>query len=91
MKEREALRDTQITFLMNKMGNTSRTDCEDEGFQSKQTHNDKPESSTKDLKLSADGFISLDQLKELIKEAIKDQVRGGSQSSIAYAKTYTQG
>ena len=90
MKEREALRDTQITFLMNKMGNTSRTNCEDESFQSKQTHDDKPKSSTKDLKLSADGSISPEQLKELIKEAIKDQVGGGSQSSIAYSKQYTQ-
>ena len=60
MKEREALRDTQITFLMDKMGNTFGTNHEDESFKSKQTHNDKPESSTKDLKLSADGFISSD-------------------------------
>ena len=33
MKEREALRDTQITFLMDKMGNTSGTNHEDESFQ----------------------------------------------------------
>ncbi|XP_030964649.1 uncharacterized protein LOC115985896 [Quercus lobata] len=72
------------------MGNTSGMNCEDESFQSKQTHNDKPESSTKDLKLSADGSISPNQLKELIEEAIKDQVGGGSQLSIAYAKPYTQ-
>ncbi|KAK4538994.1 hypothetical protein RGQ29_032069 [Quercus rubra] len=56
----------------------------------KQTHNDKPESSTKDLNFSTEGSISPDQLKELIKEAIKDQVGGGSQTSIAYAKPYTQ-
>ena len=60
MKEREALRDTKITFLMNKMGNTSGTNREDERFQSKQTYNDKLESSTKDLKLSTDGSISPD-------------------------------
>ena len=35
MKEREALRDTQITFLMDKMGNTSGTNREDESFQTK--------------------------------------------------------
>nr|POE91535.1 hypothetical protein CFP56_23727 [Quercus suber]POE93930.1 hypothetical protein CFP56_51249 [Quercus suber] len=80
MKEWEALRDTQITFWMNKMGNTAGTNRADESFQSKQNHNDKPEGSTKDLKLSANGSISPDQLKELIKEAIKDQVGGGSQS-----------
>ena len=60
MREREALRDTQITFLMNKMGNTFGMNHEDESFQSKQTHNDKPESSTKDLKFYADRSISPD-------------------------------
>ena len=60
MRETEALRDTQITFLMNKMGNTFGMNHEDESFQSKQTHNDKPESSTKDLKFYADKSISPD-------------------------------
>ena len=59
MKKREALRDTQITFLMDKMGNTSRLNREDESSKLKQTHTDKPESSTKDLKLSANRSISL--------------------------------
>ena len=90
MKEREALRDAQITFLMDKMGNTFGLNREDESSKPKQTYNDKPESSTKDLNFSTKGSISPDQLKELIKEAIKDQVRGGSQASIADAKPYTQ-
>ena len=59
MKKREALRDTQITFLMDKMGNTSRLNREDESSKLKQTHTDKPESSTNDLKLSANRSISL--------------------------------
>ena len=59
MKKREALRDTQITFLMDKMGNTSRLNREDESSKLKQTHTDKPESSTKDLKVSANRSISL--------------------------------
>ena len=75
---------------MNKMGNTSRPHHEDESSRLKQTHNDKPESSTKDLNFSTEGSIFPDQLKELIKEAIKDQVGGGSQASIAYANPYTQ-
>ena len=90
MKEREALRDAQITLLMDKMGNTSRLNREDESSRPKHTHNDKPESSTKDLNFSTEGSISPGQLKELIKEAIKDQVWGGSEASIAYAKPYTQ-
>ncbi|XP_030934588.1 uncharacterized protein LOC115960030 [Quercus lobata] len=72
------------------MGNTSGVNREDESSRSKQTHNDKPENSTKDLNFSTEGSISPDQLKELIKETIKDQVGGGSQASIAYAKPYTQ-
>ena len=90
MKEREALRDTQIPLLMDKMGNTSALNCEDESSRPKQSHNDKPKSSTKDLNFSTNGSISPDKLKELIKEAIKDQVWGGSEASIAYAKPYTQ-
>ena len=90
MKEREAMRDAQITLLMDKMGNTSGVNCEDESSRLKQTHNDRPENSTKDLNFSTEGSISPDQLKELIKEAIKDQVGVGSQASIAYSKPYTQ-
>ena len=86
MKDMEVLRDTQITLLMDKMGNTSRLNHEDESSKPKQTYNDKLESSTKDLKLSIDRFISSNQLKELIKKNFRDQVGGGSQSSIAYDK-----
>uniref|UniRef100_A0A2N9E9D5 Retrotransposon gag domain-containing protein n=1 Tax=Fagus sylvatica TaxID=28930 RepID=A0A2N9E9D5_FAGSY len=52
MTEREAARDAQIAFMMNKIENI--------------------------------------QLKEFIKDAIKDQVGSGSQSSIGYVKPYTQ-
>ena len=52
MKEREALRDTQITLRMDKMGNTSGLNRKDESSRLKQTYNDKPESSTKDLNFS---------------------------------------
>ena len=90
MKERGAMRDAQITLLMDKMGNTSGLNREVESSRPKQTLNDKPESSTKDLNFSTDGSISPDQLKELIKEAIKDQVGGGIQVSIAYTKVHTQ-
>ena len=44
MKEREALRDAQITLLMDKIGNTSGLNREDASSKPKQTHNDKPES-----------------------------------------------
>ena len=73
MKEKEAMRDAQITLLMDKMGNTSRLNHEDESSRPKQTHNDRPENSTKDLNFSTEGSISPNLHKELIKEAIKDQ------------------
>ena len=60
MKEREALRNAQITLLMDKMGNTSRLNHEDEIFRLKQTYNDNPESSTKDLNFSTKWSISPD-------------------------------
>jgi hypothetical protein len=41
------------------------------------------------LQVSSDGSISSSQLKEFIKDAIKDQVGSGSQSSIGYVKPYT--
>ncbi|KAL4651247.1 hypothetical protein ACB092_01G145500 [Castanea dentata] len=59
MKEREALRDAQITLLMDKMGNTSGLNREDESSRLNQTHNDKIESSTKDLNFSTDGQASI--------------------------------
>ena len=78
---------------MNKMGNSSRSNHEDESLKPKQPYHDiaktlaKGEENSKNLKLFADELISFDQLKKLIKEAIKDQVgEGGSQSLIAYAK-----
>ena len=85
MKEREALRDTQITLLMDKMGNTSGLNCEDESSRPKQSQNEKHKSSTKDLNFPTDGSISHDQLKKLIKEKTK-----WIQASIAYTKPYTQ-
>ena len=60
MKKREALRNAQITLLMDKMGNTSRLNHEDEIFRLKQTYNDNPESSTKDLNFSTKWSISPD-------------------------------
>ena len=52
MIEREALRDAQITLLMDKMGSTTGLNRENESSRPKQTYNDKLESSTKDLNFS---------------------------------------
>ena len=58
MKEREALRDAQITLLMDKMGNTSGLNREDESSKPKQTHNDKPERSQR-ISISLQRGLSL--------------------------------
>lgn len=47
IKEREALRDTQIAFMINKMGNAFGSNCEDESLKPKQCHYDKVESFVK--------------------------------------------
>ena len=84
--------------MMNKMGNSSGSNHEDKSLKPKQPQHDIAETSTKgeenskNLKLFANESISSNQRKELIKEAIKDQVgKGGSQSSIAYANHLPKG
>jgi hypothetical protein len=41
--------------------------------------------------MSLDGYISSNQIKEFIKDSVKDQVESRNQSSIGYAKSHTQG
>ena len=84
-------------LLMNKMGNSPGSNHEDKSLKPKQPQHNiaktsaKGEENSKNFKLFANESISSNQRKELIKEAIKDQVgEVGSQSSIAYAKPYTQ-
>ena len=94
MKEKEAARDAQIAFMMNKIENMSGSNHID-GSSEPEVHLEEAESSkkgenSKKLQVSSDGSISFSQLKEFIKDAIKDQVGSGSQSSIGYVKPYTQ-
>ncbi|KAL0375691.1 UNVERIFIED_CONTAM: hypothetical protein Scaly_0686700 [Sesamum calycinum] len=53
-------------------------------------HYTKKDKSTKDFQVSSDGLIQVDQLKEFIKETIKNKIRGSSKSSLTYSKPYTQ-
>ena len=46
--------------------------------------------TSKKLQMSLDGYNSSNQIKEFIKDSIKDQVESRNQSSIAYAKSHTQ-
>ncbi|KAL0283784.1 UNVERIFIED_CONTAM: hypothetical protein Sangu_2868000 [Sesamum angustifolium] len=50
------------------------------------TENDK---YVKELQISSDGLIPVDQLKEFIKGTIKSKIEGSSKSSLTYSKPYT--
>ncbi|KAL0303486.1 UNVERIFIED_CONTAM: hypothetical protein Sradi_6216700 [Sesamum radiatum] len=50
------------------------------------TENDK---SAKELQVSSDGLIPVDQLKEFIKGTIRSKIEGSSKSSLTYSKPYT--
>ncbi|KAL0433474.1 UNVERIFIED_CONTAM: hypothetical protein Slati_2681700 [Sesamum latifolium] len=50
------------------------------------TENDK---SAKELQVSSDGLIPVDQLKEFIEGTIRSKIKGSSKSSLTYSKHYT--
>ncbi|KAL0435057.1 UNVERIFIED_CONTAM: hypothetical protein Sradi_0213600 [Sesamum radiatum] len=50
------------------------------------TENDK---SAKELQVSSDGLIPVDQLKEFIEGTIRSKIEGSSKSSLTYSKPYT--
>ncbi|KAL0383056.1 UNVERIFIED_CONTAM: hypothetical protein Scaly_0592900 [Sesamum calycinum] len=43
----------------------------------------------KELQISSDGLIPVDQLKDFIKGTIRSKIEGRSKSSITYSKPYT--
>ncbi|KAL0446208.1 UNVERIFIED_CONTAM: hypothetical protein Slati_1748700 [Sesamum latifolium] len=46
--------------------------------------------SAKELQISSDGLIPMDQLKELIEGTISNKIEGRSKSSLTYSKPYAQ-
>ncbi|KAK6160329.1 hypothetical protein DH2020_003710 [Rehmannia glutinosa] len=90
-------RDSQIMKLMDKVDNvdTSRVmgqqvETHDEVETSmRQQPNEKEESPAKELQISSDGLIPVDQLKEFIMGTINDKFDGSSKSTSTYAKPYT--
>ncbi|PIN11756.1 hypothetical protein CDL12_15640 [Handroanthus impetiginosus] len=51
--------------------------------------NEKEKSSVKELQISSNGLIPVDQLKEFIMGTIKNKLDGRSKSSLSYIKPYT--
>ncbi|KAL0449412.1 UNVERIFIED_CONTAM: hypothetical protein Slati_1497600 [Sesamum latifolium] len=56
----------------------------------KQQSNEREKSSTKELQVSSEGLIPVDQLKEFIMGTIQNKLSGSSKSSMTYTKPYTQ-
>ncbi|KAK4407952.1 hypothetical protein Sango_0376200 [Sesamum angolense] len=56
----------------------------------KQQSSEMRKSSTKELQVSLEGLIPVNQLKEVIMETIKDKIDRSSKSSMTYTKLYAQ-
>ncbi|KAL0381112.1 UNVERIFIED_CONTAM: hypothetical protein Sangu_0175500 [Sesamum angustifolium] len=52
-------------------------------------HYDEKDTYAKELQISSDGLILVDQLKEFIEGTIKSNIEGSSKSSLTYSKPYT--
>ncbi|KAL0313479.1 UNVERIFIED_CONTAM: hypothetical protein Sradi_5747200 [Sesamum radiatum] len=88
--------DAQITRLIHKTDNVDAShimgkqveahDEVDVSTKQRYTENDK---SAKELQVSSDGLILVDQLKEFIEGTIRSKIEGSSKSSLTYSKPYT--
>ncbi|KAL0371821.1 UNVERIFIED_CONTAM: hypothetical protein Scaly_0863700 [Sesamum calycinum] len=52
-------------------------------------HYTKKDKYAKELQISSDGLIPVDQLKEFIEGTIKSKIEGSLKSSLTYSKPYT--
>ncbi|KAL0416390.1 UNVERIFIED_CONTAM: hypothetical protein Slati_3470900 [Sesamum latifolium] len=88
--------DAQIAKLIHKADNVDAThilgkqvEARDEAAVSTKQHYAENDKSAKDLQVSSDGLIPVDQLKEFIEGAIRSKIEGSSKSSLTYSKPYT--
>ncbi|KAL0378564.1 UNVERIFIED_CONTAM: hypothetical protein Sradi_3161900 [Sesamum radiatum] len=89
--------DAQIAKLIHKADNVDashimgkQVEAHDEAEVStkqRYTENDK---SARELQVSSDGLIPVDQLKEFIEGTIRSKIEGSLKSSLTYSKPYTQ-
>ena len=85
-------KDEQIAFMMNKITSLTGKDAATSGQSQNPSLHEEEENSAKAAKESqpkANEMVTPNQLKELIKEAIKDQVESVIQPSYTYAKPYS--
>ncbi|KAL0347659.1 UNVERIFIED_CONTAM: hypothetical protein Scaly_1781900 [Sesamum calycinum] len=88
--------DAQIARLINKADNVDtshvmgkQVEAHDEVEAPAKQHYTEKDKYAKELQISSDGLILLDQLKEFIEETIKSKIEGSSKSSLTYSKPYT--
>ncbi|KAL0419164.1 UNVERIFIED_CONTAM: hypothetical protein Sradi_1329900 [Sesamum radiatum] len=88
--------DAQIARLINKADNVDashvmgkQVEAHDEVEASAKQHYTERDKYAKELQVSSDGLIPVDQLKEFIEGTIKNKIEGSSKSSLTYSKPYT--
>ncbi|KAL0427529.1 UNVERIFIED_CONTAM: hypothetical protein Slati_2927700 [Sesamum latifolium] len=88
--------DAQIARLIHKADNVNashimgkQVEAHDEAEVSTKQRYAENDKSTKDLQVSSDGLIPVDQLKEFIEGTIRSKIEGSSKSSLTYSKPYT--
>ncbi|KAL0444630.1 UNVERIFIED_CONTAM: hypothetical protein Slati_2185700 [Sesamum latifolium] len=89
--------DVQIARLINKVDNVDashimekQVEAHDEAEASTKQHYIEKDKSAKELQISSDRVIPVDQLKEFIEGTIRSKIGGSSKSSLTYSKPYTQ-
>ncbi|KAL0287552.1 UNVERIFIED_CONTAM: hypothetical protein Sradi_7122800 [Sesamum radiatum] len=88
--------DAQIARLIHKADNVDasqimgkQVEAHDEAEVSTKQHYTEIDKSAKELQVSSDGLIPVDQLKEFIEGTIISKIEGSSKSSLTYSKPYT--
>ncbi|KAL0322477.1 UNVERIFIED_CONTAM: hypothetical protein Sangu_1867000 [Sesamum angustifolium] len=88
--------DSQIARLINKADNIDashvmgkQVEAHDEVEMPIKQHYTEKDKSAKELQISTDGLIPVDQLKEFIEGTIRSKIEGSSRSSFTYSKLYT--
>ncbi|KAL0448153.1 UNVERIFIED_CONTAM: hypothetical protein Slati_1943200 [Sesamum latifolium] len=90
------VQDAQIARLIHKADNIDashvmgkQVEAHDEAEVSTKQRYAENDKSAKDLQVSSDGLIPVDQLKEFIEGTIRNKIEGSSKSSLTYSKPYT--
>ncbi|KAL0446183.1 UNVERIFIED_CONTAM: hypothetical protein Slati_1746200 [Sesamum latifolium] len=88
--------DAQIARLIHKADNGDashiigkQVEAHDEAEVSTKQRYAENDKSAKELQVSSDGLIPVDQLKESIEGTIRSKIEGSSKSSLTYSKPYT--